>query len=207
MPFCNSCGTQLAAASNVCSKCGAPLGGAAGLPAAPAQSPSSPASASPLKIVLIVFFVIVGIGILGLATLGIVGYRMAKSARVSQDGGQVKIESPFGTIESSKDPQQAVRELGVDVYPGSQVQGNNASTTTVGAIHTVTAFFQSSDPVAKVCGFYSGKLAPASVTETATHCTIASKNSQNVATVNIESSGEGSRFQITTVTKSPSPNR
>lgn len=207
MAFCNSCGTPLSEGTKFCSKCGAGVTGtaapaAASQPIAPGPPPST-GSSSALKIILVIVGVIVLIGILGVATIGFVGYRIAKNSRVHQKGDNVKIETPFGTVESSKDPEQAAKDIGIDIYPGAEVQKEGASSATFGNIHTVAASFQSSDSTDKVCSFYRSKLPNANVTTSdQNHCTIVSSSPPNMITVNVDSSGDGSRFQITAVTKS-----
>jgi hypothetical protein len=209
MAFCNSCGATLADGTKFCSKCGAPVGGnpsgMAPMPpvqtAMPAPPPSS-GSNSALKIILIVVGVIVLIGILGMVTCGVVFHRAFKNARVSQNGNNVKIETPFGTVESSKDPEQAAKDLGVDIYPGAQVQKTGAASATFGGMHTVTAKFESSDSVDKVCTFYKSKFPAANVTSSdQNRCTIVSNAPPNMVTIVIDSNGDGSKFLITSVTK------
>lgn len=208
MAFCNSCGTTLNDGTKFCNKCGAAVSGAgvtgtAGSVARPAPgSPPSGGGSSALKIILIVVAVIVGIGILGTVTVGIIGYRIAKSSRVTQQGDHVKVETPFGTVESSKDPDQAAKDLGIDIYPGAEVQKHGASSATFGGMHTVTANFESSDPVGKVCEFYKSRFPDARVsTSNEEHCTIVSNDPKNMVTINVQSSGDASKFQITSVTK------
>ena len=121
MAFCNSCGAPLNEGTKFCNKCGNAVTGApaaAAQPITPAPPPSKGGS-SALKMVLIIVGVIVLIGILGVATIGIVGYRIAKSAHVSQKGDNVKVETPFGSMETSTDPDKTAEELGVEIYPGA----------------------------------------------------------------------------------------
>jgi zinc-ribbon domain len=207
MAFCNSCGATLTPGTAFCTKCGAANAGvaaAAPTPAArplPAPPPSS-GSSSTLKIILIVVGVIVLIGILGVASLSFFVYRVAKSAKVSQNGDNVKVETPFGSVESSKDPEKVAKDLGLDIYPGAEIQRNGAATATFGGIHTVTANFESSDSVDKVCTFYKSRFPAANVTTSdQNRCTIVSNNPPNSVSINIESNGDGSKFQITSVSK------
>ena len=164
MAFCNSCGAPLNEGTKFCSKCGNAVTGA---PAAAAQpitpAPPSKGGSSALKMVLIIVGVIVLIGILGVATIGIVGYRIAKSAHVSQKGDNVKVETPFGSMETSTDPDKTAEELGVEIYPGAQVQKTGTASVTFGSLHTVTANFESSDSVDKICDFYKQKFPSAQV--------------------------------------------
>jgi len=207
MAFCNSCGATLNPGTAFCTKCGAANAGgpaAAPTPAArplPAPPPSK-GSGSTLKIILIVIGVVVLIGILGVASLSFFVYRVAKSAKVSQNGDNVKVETPFGSVESSKDPEKVAKDLGLDIYPGAEIQRNGAATATFGGIHTVTANFESSDSVDKVCTFYKSRFPAANVTSSdQNRCTIVSTNPPNSVSINIEPNGDGSKFQITSVSK------
>ena len=207
MAFCNSCGATLSPGTAFCTKCGAANAGgpaAAATPTArplPAPPPSS-GSSSTLKIILIVIGVVVLIGILGMVTCGVVLHRAFKNAKVSQNGDNVKVETPFGSVESSKDPEKVAKDLGMDIYPGAEIQRNGAATATFGGIHTVTANFESSDSVDKVCTFYKSRFPAANVTSSdQNRCTIVSNNPPNSVSINIESNGDGSKFQITSVSK------
>ncbi len=206
MAFCNSCGTTLNPGTKFCNKCGAAVAAPASTPgvastaATPPPAPTGGSSA--LKIILIVVAVIVFIGILGIATVGIIGYRIAKSSHVSQNGDHVKVETPFGSVESSKDPDQAAKDLGVELYPGAEVQRNGASSASFGGIRTVTAVFETSDAPDKVCTFYKSKFPGAMVTTSEqNHCTIVSNDRKNMVTINIEASRDNTKLQITNVTK------
>jgi hypothetical protein len=207
MAFCNSCGATLNPGTKFCNKCGAAVAAGAataGIPStAPAPAPTGGSSA--LKVILIVVAVIVLVGILGIATIGIVGYRIAKSSHVSQNGDHVKVDTPFGSVETSKDPDQAAKDLGVDLYPGAEVQRNGASSASFGGIRTVTAVFESSDAPDKVCNFYKSRFPGAMVTTSEpNHCTIVSNDKKNMITINIEASGDNTRLQITNVSKKSS---
>src|SRR5208282_517290 len=206
MAFCNSCGAALSPDTKFCNKCGAAIAG--GAPAAAAPPPVAPSPAggsSALKVVLIVIAVIVGIGVLGITTIVFVGYHIAKTAHVTQEGGKVKVDTPFGTF-SANDPDEAVRELGVEVYPGAQVQKNGAASITVGGMHTVTANFESSDSADQVCAFYKSKFPTATVTSSdRNRCSIVSNvvssAEKNSITINVEASGDGAKFQIANISK------
>lgn len=206
MAFCNSCGTTLPDGAAFCSKCGAPVSGANPPSMSPASAGLSPAPPkqdnTAIKTILIVVGVIVVLGVFAIATLTIVGLHIAKKSRVTQDGDQVRVETPFGRVETSKDPEQAAKDLGVDIYPGAEVQKNGASTAVFGGISTSTAAFESDDPADKVCSFYREKFPNAKVSASEQrHCAIVSQSGAEVVTINVDSRGDGSRFQITTVNK------
>jgi len=202
MAFCNSCGATLTQGTKFCNKCGAVQAAGPSAPAAatpPAAAPTGGSSA--LKIILIVVAVIVGIGILGIATVGIVGYRIAKSAHVTTQGNRVKVDTPMGSF-SANDPDETVKELGVEVYPGAQVQKEGTATATFGSIHTVAANFETSDPLDKVCDFYKSKFPGANVTSSQeNHCSIVSGSSDHSVTINIEAAGSTTKINIASVSK------
>ena len=207
MAFCNSCGTTLTPGTKFCSKCGV----AVPLTAAPAAIPVATVAAPPpttggggaLKVILIVVAVIVVIGILSVASVGFFAWRIAHRTHISQDGNHVKVETPFGSAESSGDSTQAVHDLGVDVYPGAEAQKDGSSTASFGGIHTVTAVFSSSDPLDKVCSFYKSKYPSAMVATTdQNRCTVISSDQKNMVTINLEPDGSNTKIQISSVNKS-----
>jgi zinc-ribbon domain len=208
MAFCNSCGATLTEGAGFCSKCGTPIAGA---PVAPRMSTAStgaapaipaPTGNSGLKTLLLVVGAIALIGIFSIVALTFVGLHIARRTRVTQDGEHVRVETPFGRVEASKDPEQAAKNLGVDIYPGAGLENDGASTATVAGIRTTTANFESSDAPDKVCAFYRSKFPDSRVsTSDRNRCTIVSEERGNMVTVNVESNGDGSRFQITSVLK------
>jgi hypothetical protein len=112
------------------------------------------------------------------------------------------VETPFGSVETSKDPDQAAKDLGVDLYPGAEVQRNGASSAAFGGIRTVSAMFKTSDAADKVCSFYKSRFPGAMVTTSEqNHCTIVSNDQKNMITINIQASGDDTRLQITNVSK------
>jgi hypothetical protein len=157
MAFCNACGANIVPGTRFCNKCGAAiltstLPPATASPVPPASSappvstvpvpiPPPPSGGGALKAILIVVGVVVLVGILGLASLGIFAWRVARHTRVRQNGNDVKVETPFGTVQTTNDPQAAARDLGVDIYPGAQVLKEGATSATFGAVHTASLNF------------------------------------------------------------------
>jgi hypothetical protein len=206
MAFCNSCGATLDPTTKFCNKCGAPnvaqVAAPSGIPAAANSAPplGSGQSSGALKIILIVAAVIVAVGVLGMATLGIITWRIAKSSHVRQEGDHVKVETPFGTVESTKDPEAAVRNLGVELYPGAQVMKSGAASANFGGVRTASANFETSDSLDKVASFYKAKFPNAMVTTAdENHCTIVSNQSKNLITINIQATGDRTQIQIANI--------
>lgn len=208
MAFCNSCGAPLAEGTKFCGKCGAAIAAvSAATPQAIAPGPPpSSGSNSALKIVLMIVGVVVFIGILGMVTCGIIVHRAIKTARLSQKGDNVKVETPFGSVESSTDPEKTAKELGVEIYPGAQLQRAGTASVSFGSFHTVTANFESSDSVDKVCDFYRSKFPSAAVQSSdQNHCNIVASDQGNSTNISVNSTGGGSKFTIVAMTKK-SPN-
>ncbi len=100
MAFCNSCGATLDTGAKFCNKCGTTQPGAAAASGTPVLTPASPQkSSSALKIILMVVAVIVVLGILGIGAVSFIGYRIAKRSRIHNENGNVRVETPFGTVE------------------------------------------------------------------------------------------------------------
>jgi hypothetical protein len=214
MAFCNSCGTPLTAGTRFCNKCGvavlasapasafrtaAPSASAPPAPATPAQVSSSQGS-NALKIILIVVGVVVLIGILGVASVGFFAWRVARHTHVRQEGDNVKVETPFGTVESTKDPKEAARNLGVDIYPGATVLKDGTASASFGGVHSVTVNLESNDSIDKVTNFYKSKLPNAMVTTSdTTQSTIVANDHNNLITINIRAEGDRTKISITNV--------
>ncbi len=221
MAFCYSCGTTIVPGTRFCSKCGAPILASTLPPASAAGSPTSVPSAAPasvaaantaqgggaLKIILILVGVVVLLGIVGIASLGFIAWHVAHQAHIHQNGNNVKVETPFGSVETTKDPEEAARNLGVDLYPGAEVLKTGAASATFGGVHTVSLNSESIDSVDKVAAFYKSKFPNAMVTTSdAGRCTIISDDHRNMVTINIEAEGDKTKIQITTVTRKPATN-
>jgi zinc ribbon protein len=216
MAFCNSCGTSITAGTRFCSKCGAPIL-ASTLPSSPAAASAAPVpSVTPpsvpaantaqgggaLKVVMIVVGVVVLLGILSVASVGFLAWRVAHNARIHQDGNNVKVETPFGSVETTKDPAEAARNLGVDLYPGAEVLKDGAASATFGGVHTASLSSESTDSVDKVANFYKTKFPNAMVTSSdAGRCTIISNDKKSMITINIEAVSDKTKIQITNVTR------
>lgn len=211
MAFCNSCGATLSPGMKFCNKCGAAQAdamastGATITPPATVLPPAPPASkggGGALKIILIVVAVIIGIGLLGMVTCAVVVHRAIKNSRVSQSGDSVKADTPFGSFETSKDPEKIAKDIGVDLYPGAEMQKDVSASVTMGSIHTVTAVLLTSDPVDKVCTFYKEKYPGASVTSSdPNRCNLVSKDQKDMITINVQPDGDSTKLQITNVNR------
>ena len=204
MAFCNSCGATLESGAKFCNKCGTTQPGAASASVTPVFTGTTPGttpqSGGALKVILIVVAVIVGLGILGIAAVSFVGYRIARHTRVHNENGNVRVETPFGTVNTTTDPDEAARDLGIDSYPGAEVVKGTTSNMTMGTMHTATADFETSDAPSAVAEFYKLKVPNANVVSaTGDHYAIISTDKKNMLSINIEPKGGKTRIHIARV--------
>lgn len=162
MAFCNSCGATLDTGAKFCNKCGATQPETAAATPAPSAPVGSAVPAkggsSALKIILIVVAVVVGLGIIGVSAVSYMAYRIAKGTHVEESNGRVKMETPFGKIESSTDSDAAAHDIGIDPYPGSEPVKGGSSTMNIGSMSTVSVQLITDDPPAKVAEYYKDHL-------------------------------------------------
>ena len=191
MAFCNSCGASLDAGTKFCNKCGAAV------PAPSVAVPAATTSAAPaakgggssaLKIILIIVAVIVGLILVVGASCSYIAYRAVKGSHVRESNGKVKVETPFGNVETNTNPEEAARKIGLPLYPGSTAVKNGTATMDMGPIHTSSAEFETSDPPATVSDFYKGQLTNPQVMSNGEIYTLVSgdPNGKDVTTVTIE---------------------
>jgi hypothetical protein len=200
MAFCNSCGANLDAGAKFCSKCGTVISGGPVATGYPQMLPAQPQSNSALKIILIAAGVAIVLGILGTVAATFVGIHIARNTKVEQSDGKVKVRGPFGTVETMKDPAEAAKELGIDVYPGARALQEGATSVNIGGSHTVAANFESDDPPEKVAEFYRSKFPNAKYSASdGKNYSIVSKEAKNVVTIHIEPEGDKTIIRIATV--------
>jgi hypothetical protein len=215
MAFCNSCGASIVPGTRFCNKCGAavltstlpPVASSPAVGAAPPSPSAAPVATPPptsgggvLKVILIVVGVIALVGILGIASLVFFVRRVAQHSHVRQEGNNVKVETPFGTVETTKDPQDAARNLGVDVYPGAQVMKEGSVSMSFGKVHTTALTFGTTDSVDQVCSFYKPKFPNAMVVSSNDNeCSIVSNDKKNMITINAKTEGGKTKIVISNV--------
>jgi len=208
MAFCNSCGTSLEEGAGFCPKCGASQPGSAAIKTPPTVGPavaSAPQSSPPqqsngLRTALIIVAAVFVLGAITIAALTAIGLHIARRTHVENRDGNVRVESPFGSVESSTDPAAVTRSLGADVYPGAQVLKNNSANVNIAGVHTVAADFETSDPIDKVADFYRSKFPHANVTTSDRgHLTIVSNEKGNLVTINLEGDEDKTVIHIANV--------
>lgn len=211
MAFCNSCGAPLQAGAAFCEKCGTavtpdakPTSAFAPPPAGPpiATAPAPPQQGKGLKTFLIVAAVLVGLVILGVVASVIVGLTIARHSHITQEGNKVKVETPFGTMESNQDADEVARNLGIDVYPGARPMKNGSAMAAIGGMKTATIRFESDDSADKVADFYKKKFPNANVTQSnGDHYAIVQTNQSGALTISITPGNGATQINITNIQK------
>ncbi|MDP9263515.1 MAG: hypothetical protein M3O85_04235 [Acidobacteriota bacterium] len=179
---------------------------------APAPAAAAPAAAKSgggaLKIILLVvgglFLLCVVVVVVAVG----VGFYVAKNSHVEQGTDGAKVETPFGTVEATKDDAEKIAaKMGIQVYPGAHALPGAASVT-LGSMHSATAMYESDDSAEKVAEFYRKQFPRATVTATrgedekeSLHTVMAFGDSGKWTTITIEPSGEGCKFTLASVEK------
>jgi len=208
MAFCNSCGSALESGAKFCAKCGAANpAAAAGVSVAPpapvtgVPAPPAKGGSSALKIILIIVAVIVCLGIIGVGAIGFIGWRIARSTHINERNGNVKVETPFGTMENTTDPDEVAKNLGVDIYPGASVVKGSTANVSFGNTHSSAAEFESSDSISAVTDFYRTRFPGANVMSSdSDHTTIVAGDKEKLTTIVIEPKEGKTRIHIAKVT-------
>ena len=137
--------------------------------AAPAKSGSC------LKIFLIVFAILVVLGIIALAGVGYVAWRVKKAVNVETgangqmtlntpngkvnitgNGGKMTVQTPDGKMDLNTTETYTAADLGTDIYPGAQsVKGGMRMESPTSS--TVTGIFVTTDSKDQVVTFYKAK--------------------------------------------------
>jgi hypothetical protein len=198
MAYCNSCGANLEAGARFCPKCGASQPGAAAAAPASVSTQAASTQSNTLKIVLIVVAAVVVLGAVAIGTLTLIGLHIARHTHVTQNGENVRVQGPFGTITTNASDVSG--HLGVDLYPGARMLKSNAANIQIAGVHTVAADFESDDPANKVADFYKSKFPNANVNVSdQDHYTIVSTDNKNLVTIKIESQGGKTLIHIASV--------
>jgi hypothetical protein len=197
------------AAAQVCPSCGKAVGGVAPQAAAtPAPAAAPQKSGGALKVILLVLggLLLLFVVVIALVVGGAV--YMAKQTHVEQGPEGAKVETPFGTVEATKDDAEKIAaKMGIQVYPGAHALPGAASVT-MGSMHSATAMYESDDSAEKVAEFYRKQFPHASVTATrgedekeGLHTVMAFGDSGKWTTITIEPSGDGCKFTLASVEK------
>ena len=133
---------------------------------------------------------------------------VAKRSHVEQGPEGAKVETPFGTVEATKDDAEKIAaKMGIEVYPGAHALPGAASVT-MGSMDSATAMYESDDSAEKVAEFYRKQFPHATVTTTrdedekgSPHTVMAFGDRGKRTTITIEPSGECCKSTLASVEK------
>jgi hypothetical protein len=208
MAFCNSCGTALAAGAQFCPKCGAATGAPA-TPVAVSSTAAVPVAAQPapaqssgaLKIILIILAIVIGLIIIAGGSCVYFVHRAITRTHLNQKNGEVSIDTPFGSLNSTSDPSQAAKDTGVEAYPGATVQKGGAANMNIGKMHTSSVTYETDDPPATVADFYKSKFPGANMTSGENgRYSLLSGGKDDLTTITIEPSDGKTKIVVARVT-------
>jgi hypothetical protein len=180
-------------------------GAAKAASAAPPSGPGAPPAkkgTSAVKIILMVLAVFCVLGLTVVGVIGYLGYRVAQQVKVEQEGGQARVETPFGTVETNRDPKEIAKDLGVEIYPGATAAPEGNSSMNFRGMKVTTAVFETTDDSKKVYEFYKEEFPKATMasSEGNTHTIMAGDN-DNFLTIVIEEQGGKTRITIARTSK------
>jgi hypothetical protein len=190
--------------ATVCPACGKAVGGATAPPPATATpAPAPPKSGGPLKVILIVVGSIFLLAFLVIALAVGGAFYMAQKSHVKQGPEGAKVETPFGTVETTtEDAEKIAARMGIEIYPGARPLPGSSSSVTTESMHIATVMYESDDPPEKVEEFYRQQFPNAMVHSEGegadTHTVLAVGE---LTTISIEGREGGSRFTIASLKK------
>lgn len=196
MAFCTTCGTQIDERAAFCMKCGKPTG----LNPVPTsiQPMSPPPSRSASKAVLLVVGGLFILAILAIVGSLIIGMRIAKHTKVEESESHTTVTTPFGTVQTSKDPEEIARNLGVEVYPGSTPDSDGASVNFAG-FNIASAKFRSDDKPDRILAHYRKLYPQANYKSSNGGEELVVRNTRGLISIKVQPSAEGSRFEIANI--------
>ncbi len=198
MPFCTSCGTNVEASTAFCTKCGAAMAGAAAAPAAGAPPQKKGTSVVKIILMVVAVFFLLGATVVGVLIYG--AYRVADSAKQAVEEGRV--ETPFGTVDTTKDAVEAAKDIGVELYPGATPAKEGSSSVNFGGVSATTIVLETSDSPQKVFEFYKAEFPDANMTSSeGDQHTIMAGDKDSWVTVVIAAEGDKTRITIARTSK------
>ena len=206
MAFCTSCGAQVSDTSRFCTKCGKPLPPVAapapiqpGVPVTAAGVPPRGGS-NAVTIAVIIIAVVVALGLVAAGITAVVIHKIARHSRVTTTQGGAKVETPFGTIQTTTDAGKLSGALKDDMYPGATMN-EGGSDVNMGGRHIVAANLSTSDSADKVADYYKQKYPQSIRTEAEGKHSIVYKDDGQMVSIAIEEEGGRTLIHISRISK------
>lgn len=141
---------------------------------APSATPGTTAAApapqgsSALKIILIVLGVLAMICIIVVGGMVYVGKKVVDRTRaeMAEDRANGTVTTPFGKIQTSKDPIRIAEMMGAEVFPGAKPMPDSSSMVVINGTQMMNANFSTASTEDEVLAFYKEKYPAASIIDT-----------------------------------------
>jgi hypothetical protein len=169
--------------------------------AAAAPAPAKSGGSGVLKIVLMVFggLFLIAVLIVGAGVFFVKKQidKASDSVHTDSSGNVTSIDTPFGKIESNKDTEAVVKNLGIEVYPDATPIESGTSSATINNMQIMNAQFETSASMDEVLEFYRGKYPEANVMDTPENKMIMlGERDQSSAVITVMKDDESGRTHI-----------
>jgi hypothetical protein len=146
-----------------------------------------------------VFAIIVGIVVLCGAVIGFGVWHLASRSHIEAGKDSARIETPLGTVESNTDTTEALKKMGVDVYPGARPLPGSAAVN-FGSMSTVTGQFETPDSPDLVEAFYKARFPRSNINVSdQNQRTMVFATNKGMISIVIEPRGSGTHIVISNV--------
>ncbi len=145
--FCAKCGAPRESSTGFCPACGGPI---TSQPAPPVPPAAVKKPGGTLKVVLIVAAAAIAVFVLGVGTLGFLGWRALHSG-----GNNLTMGQKANVSEA---------DLGVSIYPGAVRVESGSMRIKIAGTEAEGARYTTSDPASAVLSYYQQKLGPNATT-------------------------------------------
>jgi hypothetical protein len=187
---CRHCQAEIPAGAQFCPGCGL---------RAPAQEGAAEAAASRpawggRKVVM--WFLVAALILAAVFLVGVLYFiRHTTIVTTTKNGGRV--ESPFGVLSSSKNPEQLAHSLGLDVYPGAT--GPQGTQVDLNNTIIVSLQFQSRDPGPRIISYYHVRYPDATVKADKDGLRLVQLNPRDTLTIEALTDSQGTRIRVSDI--------
>lgn len=186
---CLHCQAEIPAGAQFCPGCGLRT---------PAQEGSGAAASRPAwggrKVVM--WFLLTSLVLAAVFLAGVLYFvRHTTIVTTTKNGGRV--ESPFGVLSNTKNPEQLAHSLGLDVYPGAT--GMQGTQVDISNSIIVSLQFQSADPAPRIISFYHVRYPDAAVKATKDGLRLVQLNPRDTLTIEALPDSQGTRIRVSDI--------
>ena len=142
---------------------------------------------------VVLWFLAAAVVIAALFMVGVL-YFIRHTTIVTTTKTGTRVESPFGVLSSSSNPEQLAHSLGLDVYPGAT--GLQGTRVDLNNSIIVSLQFESSDPAPRIITFYHVRYPDAAVKPVSDGLRLVQLNPRDTLTIEALPDSHGTRIRI-----------